>query len=146
MEIEDIKRKMDTKKRKKPISISSRKAKARELQKYVAQKISDITGIPCGKDELIESREMGQAGSDVKLIGDAQKLFPFAVECKRTEKLDLFGAIRQAKENTKEGIDWLVIHRRSKEDALVTMKADVFFELYGELLEIAILRETLNGG
>lgn len=136
---------MDKKKRK-PISISSRKAKARELQKYVAQRISNITGIPCGKDELIESREMGQAGSDVKLIGPAQQAFPFAVECKRTEKLDLFGAIRQAKENTKEGIDWLVIHRRSQEDALVTMKADVFFDIYGELLELEILRATLNGG
>ncbi len=77
---------------------------------------------------------MGQAGSDVKLIGPAQKIFPFAVECKRTEKLDLFGAIRQAKENTKEGIDWLVIHRRSNEDALVTLEADKFFEIYGRVI------------
>ncbi len=77
---------------------------------------------------------MGQAGTDVKLIGEAQKKFPFAVECKRTEKLDLFGAIRQAKENTKEGIDWLVIHRRSNEDALVTLEADKFFELYGRII------------
>lgn len=77
---------------------------------------------------------MGQAGSDVKLIGPAQKMFPFAVECKRTEKLDLFGAIRQAKENTKPGVDWVVVHRRSNEEALITLSADVFFELYGEYL------------
>lgn len=122
------------KKKKQPISIASRKAKARELQKYVAQKISDITGIPCGKDELIESREMGQAGSDIKLIGPAKKAFPFAVECKRQEKLNLHEAIKQAKANQPEGTDWLVVTRRSNEEAIITMDADKFFELYERLI------------
>ena len=120
--------------KKKPISIASRKAKARDLQKYVAGKISEITGIKCGKDELIESREMGQAGSDVKLIGDAQKLFPFAIECKRTEKLDLYGSIKQAKENQKPGTDWLLVHRRSNEEAFITMDSERFFEIYGRII------------
>jgi hypothetical protein len=136
---------MEKLKKKAPISIASRKAKARELQKYVAQKISDITGIPCGKDELIESREMGQAGSDVKLIGPAQKLFPFAVECKRTEKLDLHGAIRQAEANTKPELNWIIVHRRSKEDALVTIKADVFFEIYRRVINEVHNSKDNNG-
>lgn len=63
------------------ISVKSRKAKARRLQQWVAQKISDITGIECGKDEDIESREMGQSGVDIKLRGDAKYMFPFSVEC-----------------------------------------------------------------
>ena len=99
------------------------------MQKWVAQQISDITGIKCGKDELIESREMGQMGADVKLIGEAQKLFPFAVECKRTEKLDLYGSIKQAKDNQKKGTNWLLVSRRSQENAIVTMDAEAFFEL-----------------
>jgi hypothetical protein len=121
-------------KKKAPISIASRKAKARELQKYVAQKISDITGIPCGKDELIESREMGQAGSDIKLIGPAKKAFPFAVECKRQEKLNLHDAIKQAKANQTKDTDWLVVTRRSNEEAIITMDADKFFEMYERLI------------
>ncbi len=120
--------------KKKPISIASRKAKARELQKYVAQKISDITGIPCGKDELIESREMGQAGSDIKLIGEAKKKFPFSVECKRQEKFNLHDAIKQSKANQMEGTDWIVISRRSNEEAILTMDADKFFKLYERLI------------
>jgi hypothetical protein len=115
--------------KKKPISVASRKAKARELQKLVAQKISDITGIPCGKDELIESREMGQAGIDIKLIGEAKKKFPFAIECKRQEKFNLHEAVKQAKANKEEDMDWLVISRRSNEDAIVSMDIDVFFRL-----------------
>lgn len=144
--MQEGRKQMEKKVKKKPISIASRKAKARELQKYVASKISEITGIPCGKDELIESREMGQAGSDVKLIGEAQKLFPFAVECKRTEKLDLFGAIRQAKTNMKKGVDWIVVHRRSQEEAFVTLDADVFFEIIGEIIYEVHNKQSDNGG
>lgn len=115
--------------KKQPISIAARKAKARELQKLVAQKISDLTGIPCGKDELIESREMGQAGSDIKLIGPAKKKFPFAIECKRQEKFNLHEAVKQAKANQEKDMDWLVVSRRSNEDAIVSMDMDAFFRL-----------------
>ncbi len=125
---------MSGSKKKKPITIASRKAKARELQKYVAQKISDITGIKCGKDELIESREMGQQGSDIKLIGEARKKFPFSIECKRHEKFNLHDAIKQAKFNQMKDTDWLVVSRRSNETAIVTMDADRFFEIYGETM------------
>ena len=120
--------------KKKSISIASRKAKARELQKLVAQKISDLTGIPCGKDELIESREMGQAGTDIKLIGEAKKKFPFAIECKRQEKFNLHDAVKQAKANQEKGMDWLVISRRSNEDAIVSMDLDAFFKLAQEAI------------
>jgi hypothetical protein len=111
------------------ISIASRKAKARELQKSVALKISELTGIKCGKDELIESREMGQAGTDIKLIGEAKIKFPFAVECKRQEKFNLHEAVKQAKANQDKGTDWLVVSRRSNEDAIVSMDLDAFFRL-----------------
>ena len=51
---------------KKRIKVSSAKAKARILQNWVAQKISEITGIACGKDCQIEGREMGQQGTAVQ--------------------------------------------------------------------------------
>jgi len=121
--------------KKKTISMASRKSKARELQKYVAEKISNITDIPWGKEQLIASREMGQAGTDIRLIGEARKKFPFAVECKRTEKLNLHGAIKQAKDNVVNDLpDWLVISRRSGEKAIVSMDADKFFEIYGQVI------------
>lgn len=126
--------KKDLKIKKKPISVSSRKAKARELQKLVASRISEITGIPCGKDELIESREMGQSGTDIKLIGEAKIKFPFAVECKRQEKLNLHESVKQAKANQEKGTDWLVISKRNNEDTIVSMDLDAFFRLYKKTL------------
>ncbi len=122
------------KKQKKRISVSAAKSKGRELQKDIAKKISNLIGIPCGKDELIESREMGQVGCDVKLIGVAQELFKYSVECKRSESLNIYKSVEQAKANMKVGTDWLVISRRSNEDAIVTMSIGTFFELQEKIV------------
>lgn len=86
------------------------KAKARRLQKKVAELISDLTGIPYGKDELIESREMGQSGVDVKLYGRARHLFPFAIECKNQENWSVGTFLKQTIDNWSSEYDfWLLI-------------------------------------
>jgi len=117
------------------ITIKSRKAKGRKFQQWIATKISDITGIKSGKDELIESREMGQSGVDIKLYGKALELFPFSIEAKRCERVSLPTWIKQAKQNLTEGTSWLLFFKRSREDPVVIMDADYFFELYGELID-----------
>ena len=65
------------------ISVKSAKAKARRLQDWTAKRISEITGIPVEKDGDVEPRQMGQAGVDVILRGEALKLVPFSIECFR---------------------------------------------------------------
>jgi len=60
---------------------SSCKAKGRRLQQLVAQKISEAIGLPCGKDQPIESRPMSGGGVDIRLDREALKLFPYSVEC-----------------------------------------------------------------
>jgi hypothetical protein len=117
---------METKKR---IKTSSAKGKGRELQKWVAEKISLLTGIPWGKDELIASREMGQSGVDVRLIGEALKKFPWSVECKRQENWSVPSWVEQAKKNEMKGTNWLLVMRRSHKPAVVVLDADVFFDL-----------------
>ncbi len=94
--------------KKKRISVQSAKAKGRRLQQWAMRKISELTGIPCGKDELIASREMGQSGTDVRLIGKAQKVFPWSVECKNQQTWSIPKWIIQAKENQKKGTNWLL--------------------------------------
>ncbi len=112
---------------KKPISVASRKAKGRKLQQWVCQKISDLTGIPWGKDELIGSREMGQSGVDVKLIGIAKDQFPYSIECKWQESWKVPEWIKQAQANQKKGTEWLLVLRRKNEKEVVVMDAEVFF-------------------
>jgi len=116
------------------ISISSRKAKGRKLQQFVASILSKITGIPWGKDELIASREMSQTGTDVRLIGKAAALIPFDIECKYQETFSIPSWIKQAKDNTKDDRIWLLVCKKNFTDPIVVIDAVKFFELFDRLL------------
>ena len=120
---------------KKRIKISSAKAKGRKLQQWVAKKISEITGLPCGKDELIESREMGQTGVDIKLYGDAKEMFPFSVEAKYQETWSLPAWIKDAKDNQAKGTDWLLFIKKNFHEEIVIMDAVAFFDLYEQYIQ-----------
>lgn len=115
---------------------SSAKAKGRVLQQWAAKKISEITGIPWGKDELISSREMGQSGTDVRLIGKAKKLFPFAIECKNQESWSLPAWIKQAKSNIQPSTNWLLIFKKNRHEEIICMDAEAFFEIYNDYLKL----------
>jgi len=120
----------------KRISVSAAKGKGRKFQQDIAKYISIVTGQEYGKDEDIESRPMGQAGCDIILRGEAKRLFPFAVECKRQEKWSVNKWIEQAQTNIGNFKTWLLFARRSNEKPVVIMDADFFFELYKEFLEL----------
>lgn len=99
----------------KPITVSSRKAKGRGLQKWICYKIANMLRIKyCQGDDdcIIHSREMGQSGKDIILRGLAKELIPFAIECKNSEKLNLTASINQAKANTDENTSWLVVYKK----------------------------------
>ena len=109
---------------------SSCKAKGRKLQQYVAEQISNILNIPWGKDELIRSRGMGQSGVDVVLVGEAKEKFAWSVECKNTQKLNLWDAIGQARDNQLDGTDWLLVVKKNHEVPVVVMDSMIFFKLW----------------
>lgn len=119
-------------KKKKPISVASRKAKGRKLQKQIAKFISKITNIPVEKDGDIEPRPMGQTGRDVILRGKAKELFTFhGIECKNQEKFSIWDAIKQAGEH---GGKPIVFFKRNKSDIYVVLTAEDFFDLYKKTL------------
>jgi hypothetical protein len=113
---------------------SSAKAKGRRFQQWVAQKISHLTGIPFGKDRDIESREMGQSGVDIKLYGEARRLFPWSVECKNQQSWSIHDWIKQAKENIMEDTDWILFCKRNHMDPVVVIDAETFFKLCEEII------------
>jgi hypothetical protein len=122
--------------KKKPIKISSGKAKGRRLQNWVCQKISDITGIPWGYEDnkLIQPRIMGQSGVDVVLRDAAQKAFPFSIECKSSETWNIPAAIRQARINKKEDTNWLLVMKRKEfQNPVVILDAEMFFTIYSAM-------------
>lgn len=119
----------------KPISVSARKSKSRRLQQWVANKISEITGIPWGKDEEIASREMGQSGVDIRMSPRVRKIFPWSFECKDDQQLSIKNAVEQAKSNIYPGTDWVVIAQMTgpsgdqKMDTIAILDAEIFFEM-----------------
>jgi len=114
------------------IKTQSAKAKGRKLQQWVCEKISELTGIPWGKDEMIASREASQSGTDVRLIGKAKRKFPFSVECKWQERWDVPAWIEQAKANQVEGTDWLLVIKKRRKKPVIVMDAERFFDLLQE--------------
>ncbi len=113
----------------KKIKTSSAKGKGRLLQQNIAKRISMLIEKPWGPDEQIASREGAQSGTDIRLVGEAKEQFPWSVECKRQEKFAIHKWIKQAKQNQEPGTDWLLIARRNREDAVVILDVDVFFDI-----------------
>ena len=122
----------------KRITTASAKAKGRDLQQAVCRGISRITGIPYEQSDdscLIHSREMGQAGVDVILRGEARARFPYAVECKATETMSMPAFIRQAKQYQAPGLDWLVVTKNKEMGETVVILAWEAFERLFPVIE-----------
>jgi hypothetical protein len=119
------------------IKVSSAKAKGRNLQKWTCEKVAKVLDLPYGyeDDRLIQPRLMGQSGTDVVLRGEAREHFPFDIECKATEKINLYADIEQAKKNTLNDRIWLLVHKKSRQDPIVVMDANFFFLLIEKILE-----------
>jgi hypothetical protein len=111
------------------ITHAAAKDKGRRLQKWACRKISELTGIPWGKDCRIESRPMGQSGTDVRMDAGVLRLFPFSVECKAQESWSIHQWIEQARNNKQEKTDWLLIAKRNRKKPVVVMDGDAFFKL-----------------
>jgi len=118
----------------KPIKVRSAKNKGLRLQHDVCEQISQASGIPYVRgsdDSLIQSRPGGQHGTDIILTGEAHDVFPYSIECKRTETLSLLPAVEQAKANVKDDDDWLVVYDNSKlKEPLVFMEFSAFLKQY----------------
>jgi len=121
---------------KKRISPQSAKSKGRRLQQWVCKKVSELTGYEWGSsgdDKPIESRPMGQSGTDVRMESQVRELFPFSVECKFQETWSIPAWIEQAKINQVKGTDWLLVVKRSRKPPVVVIEASKFFKILEQI-------------
>ena len=105
---------------------SSAKNKGRKLQQWVRDKIRRIFNLP---EADVSSRSMGAAGVDILLSKDALKVFPFSVEAKNTESLNVWKAYEQATMNTLPNTYPLLVIKRNNTDPLVVVNAELFLEM-----------------
>ena len=108
-------------------STASCKNKARKHQQDIATAIQTALHLP---EEDVVSRPMGSPGLDIMLSERARRLFPFGIECKRTESLSIPSWWRQCTDNAEdEGLKPLLVYRRSREEAMVVMRFVDFLDV-----------------
>jgi hypothetical protein len=107
----------------------SAKGKGRRLQQWVVQKLIETFEI---HPEDIKSCSMGAGGEDVVMARAAREKFPFSVECKNVEKLNVWDAYDQAKANC-NGYEPIVVMKKNHKKPLVVIDAEYFIEMVGGL-------------
>ena len=114
----------------------SAKAKGRRLQQQFRDLLIEKLDI---HPEDIESRSMGAGGEDLIMARAAREKFPFSIECKNVEKLNVWEAYNQAKENSTpsrlSGNEYepLVVMKKNNHKALVVLDAEKFVEICQKL-------------
>ena len=104
---------------------SSAKAKGRNLQKWVVSKLIEHLQLD---EEDLESRPMGSSGEDIIMGKLSRQKFPYSVECKNQEAVNVWKAYEQASENCK-GYEPLVVIKRNRHKPLVVIDAEKFVQL-----------------
>ena len=93
----------------------SAKAKGRRLQQWVRDQLIEQLDV---HPEDIESRSMGAGGEDLIMARAARQKFPYSVECKNQEKVNVWEAYAQAEQNCK-GYEPVVVIKRNRQKPLV---------------------------
>ena len=104
----------------------SAKSKGRRLQQWTRDTLVETLKI---HPEDIESRGMGGPGEDLIMSRAARDAFPYSVECKNQEKLNIWSAYEQAAENSK-GYTPIVVLKRNNVKPLVLIDAQSFIDLH----------------
>jgi hypothetical protein len=105
----------------------SAKHKGRRFQQAVRKVI--LEQFPQLKDYDVKVVFRSEAGTDIKLSSVARSVFPYSVECKNVERLNIWGALSQAQSNTAAGTTPLLIFGRNRAEPHVAMKLKEFMKL-----------------
>ena len=103
----------------------SRKAKGRKFQQQIRDLIRDTHQL---QEDDVRSTSMGAGGEDIPLSPAARTVFPYSVECKCVEKLNIRAAYEQASENSGE-YEPVLFFKSNRKPALVVLDAEYFVRL-----------------
>ena len=108
------------------VKTQSAKAKGRRLQQWVRDLLIEKLDI---HPEDIESRSMGAGGEDLIMARAAREKFPYSIECKNQESVNLWKSYEQAQENSKD-YEPVVVLKRNNTKPLVLVDAEYFVKLH----------------
>ena len=105
----------------------SAKAKGRRLQQWVRDQLIEKLEV---HPEDVESRSMGAGGEDLIMArGNSREKFPYSVECKNQEKVNVWESYSQAVENSKD-YEPVVVIKRNNHKPLVVVDVEYFVGLH----------------
>ena len=117
---------------------SSAKAKGRRASQQVRQLLLKFA--PHLKPDDVRVTPSGVTGEDVQLSPLARESYPFAIECKNVEKLNIWAAIEQAKSHVGDAEYFPQLYfTRNRAKLYMCMEAKHFFHY------IELVKEGLNG-
>ena len=104
----------------------SAKAKGRRLQQWIRDLLIEKLEI---HPEDIESRSMGAGGEDLIMARAARESFPYSIECKNQEKINIWEAYKQAEDNSKD-YEPVVVLKRNNQKPLILVDAEYFVNIH----------------
>ena len=107
----------------------SAKNKGKRLQNKVRDLI--LEKFNSLESDDVRSITMGESGEDILLSPAARKLFPFSVECKNQEKLNIWKSLEQSETNSGKHIP-IVIFKRNRTKTYVALEFKKLLELLNE--------------
>jgi len=115
---------------------SSAKGKGRRQQQWLQKRLLQImanlpTGIPYDEDH-IRSTPMGVSGEDLQLSPTARKLFPFAFECKNSERIGFWPTVEQAVANAGRYIP-VILFGKNRSENWIALPAKVWLRMLESL-------------
>ena len=108
----------------------SAKAKGRRLQQWIRDQLIEKLEV---HPEDIESRSMGAGGEDLIMARAAREKFPYSVECKNQEKMNVWESYSQATDNSGD-YEPIVVIKRNNHKPLVVVDAEYFVRLHNEIV------------
>ena len=106
------------------------KERCRRLQQWVVKQLIETFDI---HPEDIKSCSMGAGGEDVVMARAAREKFPYSVECKNVERLNVWDAYDQAKANA-GNYEPIVVMKKNHKKPLVVLDAEYFISLCGKII------------
>ena len=103
----------------------SAKAKGRRLQQWFRDLLIEKLNV---HPEDIESRSMGAGGEDLIMARAARQKFPYSIECKNQESVNIWKSYEQASENAGD-YEPIVVIKRNNTKPLVLVDAEHFINL-----------------
>lgn len=104
----------------------SSKKKGRAAVLVVAKLLADSLGLPAD-DVFVKATS--QVGVDIHLSPVAQARFPFSIEVKGAETLNIWQALKQAADQAKAGLPPVVFFKRAHTQLYVALDAEEFITI-----------------